>query len=225
LQTEDDISASVVVPASALKHLNPEYANPSVKFVCNTESRLFQRPDEAIHRGYDQQTEKDLSEPDNFLSNFQPLTACDARELVEDSIGFATYTEPMQHLILDALKKGGPRYFVSSAHPRMVDGQPSKNPRYLQKRPDLVHPPRCLCGRNGNAFAATHFIGRHRFTRRSMWSCRAAGITRPDPTAHIRSLAVFNPVHYMELAELFMEFISSMTGKSPSTTGPVPKAR
>jgi hypothetical protein len=41
----------------------------------------------------------------------------------------------------------------------------------------------------------------------------------PDPAARIRSLAVFNPVHYMELPELFMEFISSMTGKSPSTTG------
>jgi hypothetical protein len=37
--------------------------------------------------------------------------------------------------------------------------------------------------------------------------------------ARIRSLAVFNPMHYMELPELFMEFISSMTGKSPSTTG------
>jgi hypothetical protein len=41
----------------------------------------------------------------------------------------------------------------------------------------------------------------------------------PDPVSRIRSLAVFNPIHYMELPELFMEFISSMTGKSPSTTG------
>ena len=41
----------------------------------------------------------------------------------------------------------------------------------------------------------------------------------PDPVSHIRSLAVFNPIHYMELPELFMELISSMTGKSPSTTG------
>ena len=30
---------------------------------------------------------------------------------------------------------------------------------------------------------------------------------------------MFNPIHYMELPELFMEFICSMTGKSPSTTG------
>ncbi len=33
------------------------------------------------------------------------------------------------------------------------------------------------------------------------------------------ALCAYNPLHYMELPELFMEFISSMTGKSPSTTG------
>jgi hypothetical protein len=31
-------------------------------------------------------------------------------------------------------------YFVSSANPRIVDGKPSKNLRYLQLRPDLVNP-------------------------------------------------------------------------------------
>jgi hypothetical protein len=30
---------------------------------------------------------------------------------------------------------------------------------------------------------------------------------------------VFNPIHYQELPELFMDFICSVTGKSPSTTG------
>jgi phosphoenolpyruvate carboxykinase (diphosphate) len=39
------------------------------------------------------------------------------------------------------------------------------------------------------------------------------------PETGIRSLACYNPIHYMELPELFMEFICSMTGKSPSTTG------
>ena len=39
------------------------------------------------------------------------------------------------------------------------------------------------------------------------------------PEAGVRALACYNPVHYMELPELFMEFICSMTGKSPSTTG------
>jgi hypothetical protein len=32
-------------------------------------------------------------------------------------------------------------------------------------------------------------------------------------------LAAFNPIHYVELPELSMEFIRSTTGKSPSTTG------
>src|SRR5208283_2467490 len=40
-----------------------------------------------------------------------------------------------------------------------------------------------------------------------------------EPAAHIRALAVYNPIHYQELPELFMDFISSLTGKSPSTTG------
>jgi len=45
------------------------------------------------------------------------------------------------------------------------------------------------------------------------------------PEEKLRSLAVFNPIHYFELPELFMEFICSMTGKSPSTTARVRKAR
>jgi hypothetical protein len=218
LQAEDDITASVVVPAGALKNLNPEYANPSVKFVHNTEERLFQRPDEAIHRGYDQQAEKDLSEPENFLSNFQPLTAQDARELAEDSIGFATYTEPMQNLIRNALKNGGPRYFVSSAHPRMVDGRPSKNPRYLQKRPDLEKPREVHAAEMATRLQRRISLDTPLYTPVNV-VVPGRRNNPPEPAAGIRSLAVFNPVHYMELPELFMEFISSMTGKSPSTTG------
>mgnify|MGYP006196376563 CR=1 FL=1 len=33
-----------------------------------------------------------------------------------------------------------PDYLASPAHPRIVDGKPSKNPRYLQLRPDLEEP-------------------------------------------------------------------------------------
>jgi phosphoenolpyruvate carboxykinase (diphosphate) len=35
----------------------------------------------------------------------------------------------------------------------------------------------------------------------------------------IPPLSVYNPIHYQELPELFMDYISSLTGKSPSTTG------
>lgn len=47
----------------------------------------------------------------------------------------------------------------------------------------------------------------------------AAGRRNNPPDEGIRPLCPYNPLHYMELPELFIEFISSMTGKSPSTTG------
>src|SRR5205823_14882710 len=41
----------------------------------------------------------------------------------------------------------------------------------------------------------------------------------PDPKAGLPPLAVYNPIHYQEFPELFMDFICSLTGKSPATTG------
>jgi len=41
----------------------------------------------------------------------------------------------------------------------------------------------------------------------------------PDAKLGIPPLAVYNPIHYQDLPELFMDFICSLTGKSPSTTG------
>jgi hypothetical protein len=40
-----------------------------------------------------------------------------------------------------------------------------------------------------------------------------------DPKAGLPPLAVYGPVHYQELPELFMDFVASLTGKSPATTG------
>ena len=65
----------------------------SRKFVQNCENLLFQRPDDAIHRGYDKQTELDMSAPDNFLSNFQPLSRFDAREMRDDAVAFSAFTD------------------------------------------------------------------------------------------------------------------------------------
>ncbi|HEU5072447.1 MAG TPA: hypothetical protein VFV96_18755 [Verrucomicrobiae bacterium] len=216
IQTEDDISASVVVPADQLRNLNPVDPHPSVKFVGNAEARLFQRPDDAIHRGYDKQAEADLAGPDNFISNFAPLTWLEAQELVEDSIGFSQFTEPMQKLIRSAAAGGRPAYFVSSAHPRIVDGKPTKNPRYLQVRPDLKMPREVYL-----AELCTRLVRRIPASEKLYTPVNAVvpGRRNNPPEAGVRSLAVFNPLHYLELPEAFMEFISSMTGKSPSTTG------
>ena len=216
IQTEDDITASVVVPSDKLQFLNPVDPHPSVKFATNAEARLFQRPDDAIHRGYDKQAERDLAAPGNFISNFQSMTWTDAQELVEDSIGFSQFTEPMQDLIRSATDGGRPGYFVSSAHPRLVDGKPTKNPRYLQPRPDLQTPREVylseLCTRLARRIPAHEPL-------HTPVNAVVPGRRNNPPEPGVRPLAVFNPLHYLELPEAFMEFISSMTGKSPSTTG------
>lgn len=212
IQMEDDITASVVVPGAT-----PD--QPAVKFVENCETRLFQRPDEAVHRGYDKLTEKELAQPDNFISNFAPLGRTDAQALVDEAIGFSKYTAPMQQLVRAAAAgEPGPAWFVSSAHPRIVDGKPSKNPRYLQLRPDIVD------ARGVHLARMATRLHRRLAADAPVPTPVAAFVpgrrnNPPEAAAHIRSLAVYNPIHHMELPELFMEYISSMTGKSPSTTG------
>jgi phosphoenolpyruvate carboxykinase (diphosphate) len=216
IATEDDISASVVVPAAKLKGLNPLYQSFAVKFSQNCEARLFQRPDDAVHRGYDKQTEWDFSRPGNFFSNYEPLTIETAKQLLEEVIDFGKYTDPIQRMIREFAAHPDGTYFVAPSHPRIVDGKPTKNPRYLQTRPDLVKP--------RDSYVAEMAL---RFVRRLPLDAPvpkpvnvvAPGRRNNPPEGNIRPLAVYNPVHYMELPELFMEFISSMTGKSPSTTG------
>ena len=218
VQLEDDITASVVVPAKQLTGLNPNYTNPSVKLVDNCELSFFQRPDDAVNRGADLQTELDFSGSNNFISNFEPLTAAHAQELIEDIVHFEEFSQPMRDLIIKAAQNKIGEYFVSSAHPRLVEGKPSQNVRYLQERPDKVEPMlRYLAelstrlARGLNADQAIYFPvnavlpGRRNNPR--------------DLNAGIRPLAIYNPIHYQELPELFMDFICSLTGKSPSTTG------
>jgi hypothetical protein len=107
---------------------------------------------------------------------------------------------------------------VSSAHARLVDGRPSKNPRYLQKRPDLVDPMgRYLaevCARLDRGIPADKPL---RFPVNSVLAGRRGNPA--DAKIGLPPLAVYNPIHYQELPELFMDFICSLTGKSPSTTG------
>jgi hypothetical protein len=215
ISMEDDITASVVVPSFVLPN---QKGSNSQKFVLNCESRLFQRPDDAIHRGYDKQTESDFARTGNFFSNYEPLPRKVAQELLDDAIGFEQFTPPMQHLIHSVAGDPHSKFFVSSAHPRMVDGKPSKNPRYLQLRPDLQHPrDRYL------AEMATRLLRRIPLNEPVLTPVGAVVPGRrnnpPEATPRIRPLAVYNPIHFMELPELFMEYISSMTGKSPSTTG------
>jgi hypothetical protein len=218
LSREDDISASVTVPARKLGKLNPDYEHESVKFVQNCEFRLFQRPDDAIVRGYDKQTENDMSRSDNFFSNYQPLTRDDAQNMIEDAINLVKFTQPMQQFIWHAAASDRPDYFICNANPRLVDGKPTKNPRYLQLRPDLES--------ERDNYLLEISTRLHRMVPPdepvlTPVNCVVPGRRNngPDAQNNIRALAVYNPIHFMDLPELFMEYICSMTGTSPSTTG------
>ena len=220
IQMEDDITASTVVPRPLIEGLLDAQTEqlPGVKFVHNCEYRLFQRPDDAIHRGYDKVTESDFAHGGNFFSNYQPLTIGEASNILESAIGYYEYTRPMQKMIAGYVEAGTPAFFVSNANPRIVDGKPTKNPRYLQTRPDLLDPRARYLADVGIRLARGL---RHDQPALTPVNAVLAGRRNnpPDKAAGILSLAVYNPIHHMELPELFMEFICSMTGKSPSTTG------
>ncbi len=214
---EDDISVSAVVRSDLLPGLNREHCGDSVKIVANCEYRFFQRPDDAIHRGYDKQAEADMAGAGLFASNYRPLNLDDTREIVEDAIGFSQYSEPMRARLSAALADKAP-YVLSSAHPRIVDGKITKNPRYLQVRPDLVN--------HREKYLAV--VGARLFRRLPMevpvvFPVHAVLPGRrnnpPEPEQNIRELAVYGPLHYQELPELFVDLIASLSGKSPSTTG------
>ena len=211
VQTEDDITAATLFPDEA--------SGSSRKYVENCERLLFQRPDDAVQRGYDHQAELDLSGEGVFMSNFEPLTKADAIEMREDALGYSQFTPPVRALIDRAAainEDTDPDYFVCSAVARIVDGKPSKNPRYLQTRPDIADPET-----TGSADLATHLFHRLPTTVPIVLPVDvvAAGRRNNPPEPGMPPLCAYNPLHYMELPELFMEFISSMTGKSPSTTG------
>lgn len=218
IQWEDDITASVIAPTPALSGLPDDVRGESVKFVKNCEARFFQRPDDAIHRGYDKQAEADMARPDNFISNFEPLSRANANEMVERTVELSEYTEPMREMIVGAEGDDGFRWFVVSSKPRIVDGKPSKNPRYLQLDRNYAAPlDRYLADVGARLFRMVRADAPVYYPVGAVLPGRRNN--PPEPEAGIRPLAVYGPVHYQELPELFMDFICSLTGKSPSTTG------
>jgi len=217
IQTEDDISASVILPSAVVhSRLHPDLDQFSYKFTSNCEYRLFQRPDDAIIRGYDKKAELDFSKDGCFFSNYEPIPREEARKMTLDAIRFEQFTEPMRRRIQHFVASDRPDYLISTSAPRIVLGKPTKNPRYLQVRPDLENP------------RATHLaqVGSRLYRKLApeetpLYPVSAVLCGRRNNPAQpgIRPLAVYNPVHYQELPELFMDFIASLTGKSPSTTG------
>jgi hypothetical protein len=218
IQMEDDISATITIPSHFLSNLNPEYKNKSVKIVTNCENHLFQRPDEAIIRGYDKGAEEDIVSDNTFLTNYEPLQKEVAIELVEAAINFDKYTQPVKDFITKVAESEKNHYFVTPSHTRIVDGIPTNNPRYLERNKFKED--------NINSYLGEMGARLHRKVKQGDPVYFPVNAVLPgrrnnpaDPEAGIRPLAVYNPIHYQELPELFMDFVCSLTGKSPSTTG------
>ena len=220
IQMEDDISASVTLPVDAVPNLSEGMGDASIKFVSNCEYRLFQRPDEAIHIGHDKTTEADFARDNGFFSNYEPVARNEAQNMVEDIIRFEKYTAPMQKRLRKIARSKQPDFFVTSAAPRITgaDGTRTRNPRYLQNRPDLQMVRERHIAEVGVRFNRRVPIGQSvPFPVNAVLPGRRHNPR--DEAAGIKSLAVYNPIHYQELPELFMDYIASLTGKSPSTTG------
>ena len=216
IQVEDDITASTVAPRAQVPGLPAWVTQPSLKFVHNCELRLFQRPDDAIVRGYDKRTERDFSRGGQFFSNYEAITRATAHEIVEDALRFDEFTDLMQATFRDFAAAASPAYMVSPAFPRIVDGKPSKNPRYLQNRPDLEDPRATYLANIGaRLYRRVPATSPAPFPVGSVLMGRR--LNPPEPG--IKPLCVFGPIHYQEVPEAFMDLIASLTGKSPSTTG------
>ncbi len=219
VQMEDDISASITLPADKIENLRTDTPNKSVKFVENCEHLFFQRPDEAINKGYDKQAESDLSQLNNFTTNYQPLTPKDGKLIIEEAIEFDKFTQPIKEIIHRGAKDERGLYFISPSHPRKLDdGTISENPRYLQSSPEFNNPADGYLAHVGIRFARK--IPLDKPTYFPVNDVLPGRRNNPsDKEKGIRPLSVYAPIHYQELPELFMDFICSLTGKSPSTTG------
>lgn len=212
LQIEDDITVSVTLPA-------PDGSQGSLKFVENCEYRLFQRPDDAIHPGKDKQAEADLAGSARFISNFEPLPASEAKRIVNHVVEFDKFTEPMRHRIR-AVAESGEGWFVASNAPRLVGGKPTPNVRYLQDRPDVVDPREFHIAEIGARLRRA--LGPNDALWQPVQAVLVGRRNNPPEISKGKSippLAVYNPLHFQELPEAFMDFVASLTGKSPSTTG------
>ena len=219
LQREDDISATTVLPSGAVPHLKNDEYRPSLKFASNCEYRFFQRPDDAVLRGYDKNAEEDFCRHNLFASNYHPVSRSEACSEVDDALQFGQYTVKLQKVFRGFLSASNSREFMaSSALPRIVDGKPTKNPRYLQNRPDVEDARGRYLGKIGTRLYRR--VPLDQAVLNPVDAVLAGRRNNPgDAKAGIRALAVYGPIHYQELPELFMDFISSLTGKSPSTTG------
>lgn len=101
-----------------------------------------------------------------------------------------------------------------------MDGKPTNNPRYLQRNSNV--------GVTFDNYLAETGIRLHRKISMDQPVMHPVNAVLPgrrnnpsDKKAGIRPLSVYNPIHYQELPELFMDFICSLTGNRHPQRVPV----
>jgi phosphoenolpyruvate carboxykinase (diphosphate) len=141
VQVEDDITASVVLPRESLNDLDPEYRRPQREAGGKLRDACCSSGPTTRSRGADKQAEADIAGPGNVHFELRAVhRGAQARAIVDHVVEFDQYTEPMKKLLESFARKCPARlcgFLGASAH---GGRQASKNPRYLQRRPDLVNP-------------------------------------------------------------------------------------
>ena len=122
----------------------------------------------------------------------------------------------MQQFIREVADTGEPTFCIDGAS-AAGRRNATKNPRYLQPRPGLLRERDVYLAQMATRLARrmpldAAVLNPSRGPARTQEQSARSGVGHPASRG-------LQPIHYMELPELFMEFICSMTGKSPSTTG------
>ena len=162
--------------------------NPSVKLVANCEHICSSGPDDAIHAAYDKQAEAGHRHARDVPLQLTSRSPRDRpRDMVDHIVEFDRLHQPMKQLLRDFVAKTAGRLRRVARRIRgWSNGKPSKNPRYLQQRPDLAASrARLIWPRSAPAWTA-------RFRRIEPVllprQCRAAGRRNnpPDPRSGCR---------------------------------------
>jgi hypothetical protein len=138
VQMEDDITASVVVPARRLVGLPGEYdGHPSLKIAQNCEYRLFQRPDDAIHRartGRPRRTWRARALLLELPAARTARAAADPRTAVHDA-----FTAPMREHVDRNAASESDGWSICPAQPRLI-GEATQEPPLPPAPADLAGP-------------------------------------------------------------------------------------
>ena len=224
VQVEDDITASVVLPRSSLNDLDREFIGESVKLVANCETLLFQRPDDAIHRGVDRQAEADIAGPGTFLSNYEPLTSEQARGAGRARGRVRSLHRSRCSACSRISCAGESASDGAGVRSRVVASAPGQWPAITESalpakasRSGLAA--RGLSRRTSPRAWNAKSPPRARSIFPSTRSSPAAGTARPIPRPVCRRSPSTSPSTTRSCRNCSWNVISSLTGKSPATTG------